>query len=255
MGRPYWFRRRLASLGERYLLAVPGNTLIRDLSRPVPASSGRGRRPKRPWQRLDRWSAALPQESWKTLEVRDGAKGPLGVEITTCPVVARTPQRQEGHRELAVVIRYLDRDQQAVVKIDFYLCNARRQTPLMDLARVAKAAHRIEECLQRSKSEAGLADDEVRHWRGWHHHQTLSLIAAWFLVLETNRGKKWTPAITLPQIREGIAVILYQASQCGTVPRMRHEREKRLLRNELARLYHWKQRNRLAPLNMEKRLF
>jgi SRSO17 transposase len=190
MGRPYWFRRRLASLGERYLLAVPGSTLIRDLSSPVPAYSGRGRRPKRPWQRLDRWSAALPQGSWKTLEVRDGAKGPLVVEITTCPVVARTPQRQEGHRELAVVIRYLDRDQQEVVKIDFYLCHARRQTPLMDLAQVAKAAHRIEECLQRSKSEAGLADYEVRHWRGWHHHQTLSLIATWFLVLETDRGKK-----------------------------------------------------------------
>jgi SRSO17 transposase len=189
-GRPYWFRRRLASLGERYLLAVPGNTLIRDLSRPVPASGGRGRRPKRPWQRLDRWSAALPQGSWKTLEVRDGAKGPLVVEITKCPVVARTPQRQEGHRELAVVIRYLDRDQQEVVKIDFYLCNARRQTPLMDLAQVATAAHRIEECLQRSKSEAGLADYEVRHWKGWHHHQTLSLIATWFLVLETDRGNK-----------------------------------------------------------------
>ena len=72
------------------------------------------------------------------LEVRDRAKGPLVVEITKCPVVAHTPQRQEGHEELAVVVRYLDRDQQDVVKIDFYLCNARRQTPLMDLARVAK---------------------------------------------------------------------------------------------------------------------
>lgn len=190
MGRPYWFRRRLTSLGERYLLAVPGNTLIRDLSSPAPAYRGQGRRPNRPWQRLDHWSAARPQGSWKTLEVRDGAKGPLVVEIIKCPVVARTPQRQEGHRELAVVIRYLDRDQQEVVKIDFYLCNARRQTPLMDLARVAKAAHRIEECLQRSKSEAGLADYEVRHWKGWHHHQTLSLMATWFLVLETDRGKK-----------------------------------------------------------------
>jgi len=189
-GRPYWFRRRLASLGERYLLAVPGNTLMRDLSSPVPAYSGRGRRPTRPWQRLDHWSAARPPGSWKRLEVRDGAKGPLVVEIMTCPVVARTPQRQEGHREVAVVIRSLDRDEQDVVNIDFYLCNASCQTPLLDLARVAKAAHRIEECLQRGKSEAGLADYEVRHWRGWHHHQTLSLIATWFLVRETERGKK-----------------------------------------------------------------
>jgi SRSO17 transposase len=190
MGRPYWFRRRLASLGERYLLAVPGNTLMRDLSSSPPAYRGRGRRPTRPWQRLDHWSAARAPGRWQTLEVRDGAKGPLVIEIMACPVVARTPQRQEGHRELAVVIRYRDRDQQEVVHIDFYLSNARRHTPLMELAGVAKAAHRIEECLQRRKSEAGLADYEVRHWRGWHHHQTLSLLATWFLVRETDRGKK-----------------------------------------------------------------
>jgi len=58
---------------------------------------------------------------------------------------------------------------------------------------VAKAEQRIEECLQRSKSEVGLADDEVRNWTGWHHHQTLSLIATWFLVTETRRGKKMDP--------------------------------------------------------------
>ena len=34
MGRPYWFRRRLEALGERYVLAVPSNTLMRDLETP-----------------------------------------------------------------------------------------------------------------------------------------------------------------------------------------------------------------------------
>ena len=61
--------------------------------------------------------------------------------------------------------------------------------------------------------------------------------------------------MTLPQIREGIALILHQVWQCGTLLRLLHEREKRLQRNELARLYHWKQRNRLAPLNIDKREF
>ena len=40
------------------------------------------------------------------------------------------------------------------------------------------------------KSEAGLADYQTRSWWGWHHHQTLSMLAIWFLVLETRRGKK-----------------------------------------------------------------
>ena len=30
-------------------------------------------------------------------------------------------------------------------------------------------------------------------------------------------GKKWTPAMTFPQMRQGIAVILREALQCGTM--------------------------------------
>ena len=37
MGRPYWFRRRLAALGERDLVAVPSNTALRDLETAPPA--------------------------------------------------------------------------------------------------------------------------------------------------------------------------------------------------------------------------
>jgi hypothetical protein len=190
MGRPYWFRRRLDRLGERSMLAVPGNTLMRDLEAPPPAPRGRSRRPQRPWQGLDPWQTALPAEAWTTIDVRDGAKGPLVVDLVNRRVVARTPQRQEGHEETMVVIRYRERDTARVVKVDFYLSNGTGETALAACARVAKAEHRIEECLQRSKSEAGLADYEVRNWTGWHHHQTLSLIATWFLVTETRRGKK-----------------------------------------------------------------
>ncbi len=154
-----------------------------------------------------------------------------------------------------MVIRYRDRDQQEVVKVDYYLSNALPETPLWEFARVAKAEHRIEECIQRSKSEAGLAHYEVRNWRGWQHHQTLSLLATWFLVQETEREKKWTPAITLPQIRQGIAMILHETFQCGSMPHILKACQRRLERNELARLYHWEQRNRLPPLNLDKRQF
>ena len=68
-------------------------------------------------------------------------------------------------------------------------------------------------------------------------------------------GKKWTPAMTLPQIRQGIAMSLREALQCGTRSHMLQERQTRLQCNELARFYHWKQRNRLAPLNLHKRQF
>ena len=61
--------------------------------------------------------------------------------------------------------------------------------------------------------------------------------------------------MTFPQIRQGIAMILHETFQCGTMPHMLQECQRRLQRNELARLYHWKQRNRLPPLNLDKRQF
>jgi SRSO17 transposase len=190
MGRPYWFRRRLAALGEQYLLAVPSNTAMRDLEVEPPEYSGRGRLPQRPWQNVEVWSQSFADEPWQRIDVRDGSKGPLVVEAVKRRVGSRTHRRQPGDEEMLVVIRYRDRDQEQVVKVDYYLSNAVPETPLWELARVAKAEHRIEECLQRSKSEAGLADYAGRKWTGWQQHQTLSLLATWCLVRETQRGKK-----------------------------------------------------------------
>ena len=55
MGRPTWFRRALHERGERYLLAVPCNTLIRDLEVEPPTRSLFGLPAKRPWLRVDNW--------------------------------------------------------------------------------------------------------------------------------------------------------------------------------------------------------
>jgi len=50
-------------------------------------------------------------------------------------------------------------------------------------------------------------------------------------------------------------MILHEAFQCGTMSHRLTECQKRLQRNELARFYHWKQHNLLAPLNLYKRQF
>jgi SRSO17 transposase len=191
MGRSSGFRRDLQGRGERYLLAVPSNTLARDLDEPPPEYAGRGRRPKSPFARLDRRRAAFAEGHWTPIEVRDGAKGPLVIEALRRRVQARTATGGTGPEELLFVTR--ERQADATYKFDYYLSNADPGTPLEELARVAKAAHRIEECLKRAKGEAGLADYQVRNWTAWHHHQALSLLAAWFLNQEARRGKNPDP--------------------------------------------------------------
>jgi SRSO17 transposase len=191
MGRSSKFRRELRARTERYLLAVPSNTLIRDLDVPPPEYSGRGRYPMSPFRRLDRWRAALPEGAWTRIDVRDGEKGPLVIEVVKRRVQARTETGGTGPEELLFVTRELQAD--GTFKHDYYLSTADPKVPLTELARVTKAAHRIEECLERAKGEAGLADYQVRNWSAWHHHQTRSLLAAWFLNQEARRGKNPDP--------------------------------------------------------------
>jgi SRSO17 transposase len=188
MGRSSAFRRDLRALDERYLLAVPSNTLVRDLEADPPAYTGRGRRPEVPFVRVDRWCEALPKNAWTTIEVRDGSRGPIVVQAVKTRVRAKTDRRRVGPEEVLVVLREVQDD--GTMKHDYDLSNALFETTLDEFGRVAKAEHRIEECLERAKSEAGLAQYQVRNWVGWHHHQTLSFLATWFLTQENRRGKK-----------------------------------------------------------------
>lgn len=195
MGRPAWFREKLGEIGERYLLAVPSNTSIRDLEAAVPppirSGPGRGERSgprKAPFRQMHAWCDALPATAWTSLVIRNTDRGPLAVEAVTRRVESKIDRRAVGFEERLFVLR--QRTPSGTWKYDYHLSNAPSATTLAEFARVANAEHRIEQCLQRGKSEAGLADSQTRRWAGWHHHQTLSLLAVWFLIRETRRGKK-----------------------------------------------------------------
>jgi SRSO17 transposase len=187
LGRCSWFRQQLQEREEAYLLAVPSNTSVRDLKATPPPHTGHGRPPQVPFTRVDRWCAAVPEAAWETIEVRAGEKGPLVVQAVWTLVQARTEGQPSEAAEFLVVFREQQGD--GTWKHDYLLSNAPLDTPLKEFARVFKAQHRVEECLKRAKGEAGLADYQVRTWDGWHHHQTLALLATWFLTKETRRGK------------------------------------------------------------------
>jgi len=188
MGRSSLFRRELQGRNEHYVLAVPSNTTVRDLEDAPPKWFGRGCKPQRQFEQVRAWLSRLPDEDWTPLHVRNGEKGPLQLQIVKRRVLAKTERRCVGPEELLIVTRTTD--EQGNVQHDYYLSNALPTTLLTELARVINAEHRIEECLKRAKSEAGLADYEVRTYAGWYHHQTLLLIATWFLTKEARRGEK-----------------------------------------------------------------
>ncbi len=83
---------------------------------------------------------------------------------------------------------------------------------------------------------------QVRTWQGWHHHMALSLMAVWFLIGETHRGQQWTPALTLPQVRYGLSLLLLEVFRTPGVDSICRQVQRQLMRNESARFYHHRAR-------------
>src|SRR5262249_57980043 len=88
-----------------------------------------------------------------------------------------------GGLERVVVIRAVDREPE----VWYALSNARRDVGLAAVVRSQCRRHGVEEALGVGKGEVGLGHYEVRSWVGWHHHMTLTLLAAWFLCRERDR--------------------------------------------------------------------
>jgi SRSO17 transposase len=195
-GRDPNFISGLEDLGERYIGEVPKDTrawLRRPaVQEPGPSRKGAPRRQARvapgelASQTVAESAAALPASAWKRLSFRDGSKGKQWASFARVRVVVERDDLPGP--ELWLVI---ERTCTQNPEVKYYLSNAAKECPLLSMVRAAHTRWTIEDCFLRGKGEVGLEDYEVQGWRGWHHHQTLVLLALWFLVLQQRRlGKK-----------------------------------------------------------------
>jgi len=107
------------------------------------------------------------------LSVGAGAHGPR--EYDWARIQIRTDWRAgRGHWLLA------RRSLADPSEIAYYRCYGSRRSTLVDLAWIAGGRWHVEECFQQAKNEAGLDHYQVRSWRAWYAHITLSMLAlAW----------------------------------------------------------------------------
>jgi Transposase DDE domain len=147
-------------------------------------------------------AASLPPTAWQTLTVAQGAHGPRTYQF----VARRVWERRDGLPGRAcwlVLRRNLDGREAR-----YYLSNAPEDTPLLTLAQVAAARWVIETEFETAKGETGLDEYEVRSWAGWHHHITLALLAATFLLtLQQDWGEKMSQ-LTRPQVSRVLRELL-----------------------------------------------
>ena len=197
------FRERLAALGMRYVLDVPGGTTVWPLepawTSPEYQGSGRPRKPRlKGGQRrtMVERSAELPEEAWREITVAEGSQGPRSYQFSA-QRVRSTSKRKPGEIHWAVYRRNRDGSEPR-----YYLSNAPEDTSLETLAYVGGSRWRIETEFETEKSDVGLDEYETRTpyqvrgrlWAGWHHHVALCLLGGAFLLsLQQAWGEKDAP--------------------------------------------------------------
>lgn len=170
-----------------YLMEVPHNTLVwRERPKTVvpPPSGKKGRPPQRPRLVTD---APVPLRvdvvasdsalRWRYYQIQEGAKGPLLAAFAFVRVIA-VRDGLPGPDQWLVLRRSLGERPQ----LKTYLSNAPPATAHTTLVRKSGMRWPVEASILECKSELGMDHYEVRGWKGWHHHMTMTLLAHHFLV-------------------------------------------------------------------------
>lgn len=186
-GRVTDLRAQLRLDKERYVLDVPCNTLVRDLSERVASTRAGGKPRLPPFEGADQWAARQSKKRWRKIRLAGGEKGPRDVLVLQQQVQTKDAEGKLGSSERLTVIKTCDKKPE----VWYTLSNAVREVPAAAVAVAHGSRHGIEELFEQGNQEVGMSHYEVRSWTGWHHHMTLTLVALWFLQLERlELGKK-----------------------------------------------------------------
>jgi len=125
--------------------------------------------------RADKLAALVPASGWQRLSCADGSKGPRLYDWAL--IGTRSPQ----HHLLAR--RSLRPNEKGELELAFFRCWSPRPVTLAELAAVAGARWAVEDCFAEAKNETGLDHYQVRRYRAWYRHVTLSMLAHAFLAV------------------------------------------------------------------------
>jgi SRSO17 transposase len=138
----------------------------------------------------------------RTVTIRHSAKGSLQARL----LVKRCWQ-WDGKSKTARP-RFLVAREEADGTFKYSLTNAPESTGIETLAYMQAQRFWIERAFQDAKSELGMAQYEVRSWKGWHHHIALVCLAMLFVLKERLLAAEHTPLLSARDIVELLAYYL-----------------------------------------------
>lgn len=141
-------------------------------------------------RRADDLIAAVPARAWQRISTGAGAHGPREFDWARIPV---RPGWKRGRGHWLLARRSISDPEE----IAYYACYGPRRCSTADLAWIAGSRWHIEECFQQAKNEAGLDQYQVRTWRAWYAHITLSMLAlAWLAASRAQAEKRGSAPAT-----------------------------------------------------------
>jgi SRSO17 transposase len=136
-------------------------------------------------RRAGELAALVPAGGWQRLSCADGSKGPRLYDWAL--IATKSPQHH------LLVRRSLQPGEKGVLELAFYRCWSPRPVTLAELAAVAGARWGVEDCFAEAKGEAGLDHYQVRKYRAWYRHVTLSMLAHAFLAVTARSSRQQAP--------------------------------------------------------------
>jgi SRSO17 transposase len=133
----------------------------------------------------------FPESAWTRIASPSAAQMPdeppaRGVDAywTRVPLTHGQPPVNGGRWDHSLLIR---RSPARRGRLGLYRCHSPTGTTLADLVRVAGAGSTVRACADWANQHVGLDQYQVRRYRAWYRHVTLSLVAAGYLTVVRQR--------------------------------------------------------------------
>lgn len=147
-------------------------------------------------QTVEDWAAKQTQNSWKEIIVRKSTKGNIIFEYLHAHVWIKA-SHEKIYRQARLIIR---RNIESKEDLKFSVSNAANSISIERLAYMQGQRFWIERAFEDSKSSLGMSDYQLRKWRGWHHHMTLTMLAHLFLLRERFENAKGFPLLSCQDV-------------------------------------------------------
>jgi hypothetical protein len=215
----YHVIRNRKSKGKKFVLDVRGNQYVYlDHPKPYIPDGPAGQGGVKNTYKTDKQDfmvrdllKALPASQWRTCTFRQGTKGGMTRQATCLDVFIWNKRRNK--KEDVEALRLIISREEDGSEVKFSVTNDIHQDGYQapcesKLLFRQMQRYWVERAIQDCKDTLGMTDYQVRTWRAWHHHITLTIMALHYMLEQKVVHEEQIPLLSCPDIKFFLAMNL-----------------------------------------------